>query len=76
MPGVCSGISKQGASKTGASTAGAPTSRRALGLLLLVGAAAAVRAVAWSRTVAIFNDGPVFLSMAEAMLDGRWEAVL
>jgi hypothetical protein len=31
---------------------------------------------AWSRTLVIFNDGPVFLSLAEAIAQGRWDEVL
>ncbi|MBY0401841.1 glycosyltransferase family 39 protein, partial [Myxococcota bacterium] len=42
----------------------------------LLCAAAAIRAFAWSRTAVIFNDGPIFLAMAEALRDGRSEQVL
>ena len=45
-----------------------------MGGLLLV--ALAVRAFAWSQTAVIFNDGPVFLAMAEAIADGRFADVL
>jgi hypothetical protein len=49
--------------------------RAALALLLLLAAAAAVRVVAWQRTAVLFNDGPIFLAMAEAIGEGRWDAV-
>ncbi|MBJ20758.1 MAG: glycosyltransferase family 39 protein [bacterium] len=45
-----------------------------LGVILAV--AAALRAFAWWRTVAIFNDGPIFLGMAQAIDAGRWAEVL
>jgi len=45
-----------------------------LGGILIV--AGLVRAVAWSRTAVLFNDGPVFLGMAEAIRAGRWDEVL
>lgn len=38
--------------------------------------AAALRAVAASRTVVLFNDGPIFLALAEAIAAGRFDAVL
>lgn len=47
-----------------------------MGWLLLLTGAAAVRVVAWTRTVVLFNDGPAFLSMAEAIGQGRWSAVV
>lgn len=47
---------------------------RVLGLL--AAAAVALRALAWSRTVVLFNDGPIFLELAEAMGSGRWAEVL
>ncbi len=43
------------------------------GILLL---ALAIRAFAWSQTAAIFNDGPIFLAMAEAITEGRLADVL
>jgi hypothetical protein len=49
--------------------------REAFGLVLLLVVAAGVRAWAWSRTVVLFNDGPVFLSIADAMAHGRWAEV-
>lgn len=48
--------------------------RAALGLL--VAFAAALRFVAWSRSGAIFDDGPVFLYLAEAIRDGDFAAAL
>jgi hypothetical protein len=45
-----------------------------LAALLVV--AALVRVVAWSRTAVLFNDGPVFLAIAEAIGEGRWTEVL
>ena len=53
---------------------GAP--RDAIGLMAILLIALAVRAFAWSRTVVMFNDGPVFLAMAEAIGEGRWPEVL
>ncbi|MBW1884102.1 MAG: hypothetical protein JRJ58_11270 [Deltaproteobacteria bacterium] len=38
--------------------------------------AALVRGYAWSRTAVMFNDGPVFLSLAQAIGEGRWVEVL
>ncbi len=53
---------------------GAP--RDTIGLIAILLIALAVRAFAWSRTVVMFNDGPVFLAMAEAIGEGRWPEVL
>ncbi|MEZ4216714.1 MAG: glycosyltransferase family 39 protein [Myxococcota bacterium] len=50
--------------------------RGALGLAALVALAAVVRIVAWARSGAIFDDGPVFLYLAQALLDGDVGAVL
>lgn len=50
--------------------------RDALWLLGLLAVAVAVRGFAWSRTTVLFNDGPIFLAMAEAISEGRWAAVL
>ena len=44
-------------------------------LALLLAAAAVLRGVAWRQTAVIFNDGPVFLGMAEAILEGRWDEI-
>lgn len=35
-----------------------------------------VRLLAWSKTAVLFNDGPIFLAMAEAIGEGRWAEVL
>jgi hypothetical protein len=48
----------------------------ALPLAALLVVAALVRIVAWSRTVVLFNDGPVFLAIADAIGEGRWAEVL
>lgn len=45
-----------------------------LALLLIAGAI--VRAIAWSRTAVLFNDGPIFLALAEALRAGRTADVL
>jgi 4-amino-4-deoxy-L-arabinose transferase-like glycosyltransferase len=49
--------------------------RDAIGLAGLLGLAAAIRVLAWSRTTVLFNDGPVLLSIAQAMGEGRWDEV-
>ncbi len=41
------------------------------GWLALGLAAAGVRAIAWQRTAALFDDGPIFLALAQALLDGQ-----
>lgn len=43
------------------------------GLLALAGL---VRWVAWSRTAVLFNDGPIFLALADALREGRVADVL
>ncbi|NNL85554.1 MAG: hypothetical protein HKP27_07880, partial [Myxococcales bacterium] len=52
---------------------GAATSKTwaLLGLLCL--AAAALRALAWWRAGIMFNDGPVFIELAQAMANGDWQ---
>jgi len=55
---------------------GSPTIGDALGLTLILAIGLAVRAFAWSRTAVMFNDGPIFLAMAEAIGEGRWAEVL
>ena len=50
--------------------------RDGIGLSALLAIALAVRAFAWSRTVVLFNDGPIFLAMAEAVSRGQGEALL
>jgi 4-amino-4-deoxy-L-arabinose transferase-like glycosyltransferase len=49
--------------------------RYALPLAWLVLIAALVRVYAWSNTAVLFNDGPVFLAIADAIGEGRWAAV-
>ncbi|RIL07880.1 MAG: hypothetical protein DCC71_01375 [Proteobacteria bacterium] len=50
--------------------------RRAAPLALLLAVAAAWRAFQWSRTVSMFNDGPLFLDIARAIAAGDGDAVL
>ena len=38
--------------------------------------AAGVRVVAWFQKAVLFDDGPLFLAMADAIRDGDWPAVL
>jgi len=45
-------------------------------LAALVGVAAAVRALVWSRTAALHDDGPIFLRLAAAAADARWSDLL
>ncbi len=45
----------------------------ALGVALL---AAALRALVWTRTAAIHNDGPIFLGLAQLLAEGEWRAAL
>ena len=40
-----------------------------LGLAAALAVAFGVRAFAWSRTAVMFNDGPIFLALAEAIGD-------
>jgi len=46
----------------------------ALGILLLL--AALFRALRWSAVAVIFNDGPTFIGLAEAVAAGEWATVL
>jgi len=55
---------------------GFPALRDTLGLMAILVVALMVRAFAWSRTAVMFNDGPIFLAMAEAIGEGRWAEVL
>lgn len=50
--------------------------RETLGLTALLVSALAVRSIAWLRTTVLFDDGPLFLYMAQAMRSGDWSAVL
>ena len=45
-------------------------------VLALLFVAGVVRAVAWARTSVLFDDGPLFLYMAEAVGAGEWSALL
>ena len=53
-----------------------PSARDWLELGGLLALAAAVRAFAWSRTAVLFNDGPIFLALADALCAGRFADVL
>lgn len=48
----------------------------AAGLVLLFGVAAALRVYAWHQTSVLFNDGPIFLALADALRAGRVVDVL
>ena len=50
------------------------TARGALLVVLFV--AIALRCVAWWRSAALFDDGPIFIYAAEAMAAGQWASVL
>ncbi len=41
-----------------------------------MGAAIALRALAWSRAGALFSDGPTFLGLARLAAEGQWSALL
>jgi hypothetical protein len=43
---------------------------------MLLALAAGVRALAWQRTAVLFDDGPVFIYLAQAMAEGDWSAVV
>jgi len=45
-------------------------------LVSLVVLAAALRWLQWSRSVTIFNDGPLFLAIARSIAAGDWNAAL
>ena len=47
-----------------------------LGLAALLLGAVAIRVWAAHQTHVLFNDGPIFLAMAEAIGEGRWDEVL
>jgi len=46
----------------------------ALGTLLIL--AALFRALRWSAVAVIFNDGPIFIGLAEALARGEWASAL
>jgi len=55
----------------------APLPRReALLVLALAAVAAGLRALGWSMAPALFNDGPAFLGIAQAMAAGDWARAL
>jgi len=56
--------------------AAALTKSERIGLLALLGFAAAVRWLAWSRAVTLFNDGPEYLQLAKSAAAHQWDAVL
>lgn len=60
----------------GAEATAGPSARTAAAFGGLVLLAVAIRVLAASRTHVIFNDGPIFLALAKAIGEGRWEAVL
>jgi len=49
--------------------------RLLLGPVLLLGLAASLRVYAWIHTTALFNDGPIFVYIAQAIREGDWVAV-
>jgi hypothetical protein len=53
-----------------------PWWRRHADVWVLLGVALGVRIVAVGRTAVIFNDGPIFLALAELMEAGRWNEAL
>lgn len=55
---------------------GRPAARDWLGLGVLLAFAGGLRAFAWHRTAVLFNDGPIFLALAQALRDGRFGDVL
>ena len=56
---------------------GLPQAERGWGsLALLVALAFGLRAVAHWQTAAIFDDGPVFLAIADAFRQGDWQTAL
>jgi hypothetical protein len=61
---------------TQAAEARRPDRLELLGLAGILAIAAAVRAFAWSRTAVVFNDGPIFLALADAIREGRFADVL
>lgn len=55
---------------------GRPAARDWLGLGALLAFAGVLRAFAWHRTAVLFNDGPIFLALAQALREGRLGDVL
>jgi hypothetical protein len=52
------------------------SSRARWALVALIATAALLRWLAWERTAAIFNDGPRFLAIAQAIGAGDWSSAL
>ena len=59
-----------------ASFASALGRHEAAALSILLICAALFRALRWSATAVMFNDGPVFIGVAEAMAEGEWAQAL
>lgn len=57
-------------------SSGLAPSRDAIALSALLIVAFVVRWIAWQRTAVLFNDGPIFLAMADAIGQGHWGQVL
>ena len=55
---------------------GVLTRREGLMFLALLVLAAVIRVISWFRTAVMFDDGPLFIYIAEAMRDGHWLSVL
>lgn len=55
---------------------GRPTLRSVAPWIALLAVAAAWRWLQWSRSAALFNDGPLFLGAAQAIAEGRWADAL
>ncbi|MCZ6464458.1 MAG: glycosyltransferase family 39 protein, partial [Proteobacteria bacterium] len=53
-----------------------PAGRELRWLAAILLAAAALRVVAWWRTAVLFDDGPIFLYIAEAIGEGDWSSAL
>ena len=50
--------------------------REAIALGILLACAVLFRVVRWTVTAVMFNDGPIFLELAEALADGEWTRAL
>jgi len=57
-------------------TSALSTTQRRVVLAALVVGAALLRWVAWGRSGAIFDDGPIFLYLADALLEGDFASAL
>ncbi len=54
----------------------APHPGEGIALLVLMSVAAGVRMLAWHRTAVLFNDGPIFIALSDAWLEGRFPELL